>query len=119
LSVLSVDPDLVNFGIGVSTSFRDVSASLRGIGINSAERTAQIFQQTATSVNVSSGYGYGGWGGGASYYTEWRNVDGERRAVRAQERATGATNARQIIQQIQNEATKVRAAMSQKYQVNF
>ena len=115
LSVLSVDPDLVNFGLGVATSFRDVSASLRGIGINSASRTAQIFQQTATSVNVNYGYGYGG----GSYYTEWRNVDGERRAVRAQERATGATNAREIIQLIQNEATKVRAAMSQKYQVNF
>jgi hypothetical protein len=119
LSVLSVDPQLVAFGTAVAASFRDVSASLRGIGINSASRTAQVFQQTSTSVNVSGAPGYWGWGGGMSYYTEWRNVDGERRAIRAQERATGATNARSIIQQIQNEASKIRAAMSQKYQVNF
>jgi len=113
--MLNVDPELVNFGQYASSQLRNISASLKGIGINSAQQTAQIYQQTSTSY---SGYG-GYWGGGYSYYTEWRNVDGERRAVRATERAKGASSAQGIAKQLADDTVKMRASLTEKYKTNF
>jgi hypothetical protein len=48
-----------------------------------------------------------------------RNVDAERRAIRAQERATGATSARGIAQELENSLARVRQDMTQRYQVEF
>ena len=115
LPIVNVDNHLLNFGRAVSGALRDMAASMRGIGINSAARSAQIYQTVTTD---SSGY-VGPWGGGYSYFTEWRNVDGERRAVRADERAKGALSARDIGRAIENETAKVRQAMSQKYSIPF
>jgi hypothetical protein len=115
LPLLNVDKDLLGFGQYVSTQLRNMASSMRGIGINSGARTAQVYQQVSTDYNAYAGYG----GGGYSYYTEWRNVDGERRAIRAEERATGATSARGIAAEIANATAKVRQDMTQKYQVEF
>jgi len=115
LPVLDVDSDLLRYGQGTAEGLRAMAASLRGVGIQSAARTANIYQTVTTDY---SGYA-GPWGGGYSYYTEWRNVDAERRAARADERAKGATSARDIVMQIENETGKIRRAMTQKYQVEF
>jgi hypothetical protein len=112
LPVLRVDQDLVGFGQYASTQLRNMAAALRGMTITSAAREAQVY-------NTGSSYGsYDGWGG-YSYYNEWRNVDGQRRAIRAQERAKGASTARNIAREIETETGKVRQAMTQKYQVEF
>ena len=89
--------------------------SLKGIGIQSGVRTAQVYQTVTTDYNAYASP----WSGGYSYYTEWRDVDAERRAVRAEERGKGALSARQIAQEVENETAKIRQAMTQKYQVNF
>jgi hypothetical protein len=115
LPIMNVDGDLLNFGRGVSGALRDMATSMRGIGINSAARNAQNYQTGTTSY---SGYETG-WGGGYSYYAEWRNVEGERRAVRAEEKAKGALTARDIGRMIENDLAKVRQAMTQKYSVPF
>lgn len=115
LPILNVDPELLAYGRYLSARMRDASASLKGIGINSAAREAQVYQQYSTSS-----YGYGGYyGGGYGYSAQWNNVAGERRAIGAQERGKGATQAQQIAAEIENETAKIRQAMTQKYQVNF
>jgi hypothetical protein len=89
--------------------------ALKGIGIQSGVRTAQVYQTVSTDYNAYAGYG----GAGYSYYTEWRNVDAEQRAIRAQERGKGALSAREIGQEVENETAKIRQVMTQKYQINF
>jgi hypothetical protein len=107
LPILDVDPDMLAYGRYLAARMRDASMALKGIGIQSGARTAQVYQSGATYVT------------GYSYYTEWRNVDAERRAIKAQERATGATSARQIALEVENETAKIRQAMTAKYRVNF
>jgi hypothetical protein len=115
LPILNVDPELLAYGRYLTARMRDASASLKGIGINSAAREAQVYQQYSTSS-----YGYGGYyGGGYGYSAQWNNVDGQRRAIGAQERGKGATQAQQIAAEIENETVKIRQAMTQKYQINF
>jgi hypothetical protein len=115
LPLVNVDKELLDFGQYISSSLRNMAAAMRGIGIQSGARTAQVYQTVTTDYNAYAGV----WGGGASYYTEWRNVDGERRAIRADERAKGATSARGIASEIENATAKVRQAMTVKYMVNF
>jgi hypothetical protein len=115
LPILDVDPSMLAYGRYLSARMRDASMALKGIGIQSAAKSYQIYQTVTTDYNA-----YGGvWGGGYSQYTEWRNVDAERRAVKAQERATGATTARGIAQEVENETVKIRQEMTAKYRVNF
>src|SRR5262249_15146445 len=115
LPLVNVDKDLLGFGQYISGSLRDMATSVRGIGIQSGARTAQVYQQVSTSYNAGMSY----WGGGASYDAEWNNVDGERRAIRAEERAKGATSARGIASDIEDATAKIRVAMTQKYNVEF
>ena len=115
MPILNVDPDMLAYGTYVSTRMRDISASLKGVGIRSGVREAQTYQQFSTTA---SGYG-GYWGGGYSYYTQWNNVGAERRAIRAEERGQGAATARQIAAEMEQQMAEVRKNMSQKYQINF
>ena len=107
LPLVNVDDDLMKFGNGVANALRNMAASIRGIGISSGARTAQVYQSGSIS---SDGY---------SFYAEWRNVDSERRAVRAEERAKGATFAREIAREIESETAKMRQSMTQKYKLPF
>jgi hypothetical protein len=115
LPILNVDEELLAYGRYITTRMRDASAALKGIGISSAARQAQVYQQYSSS---SSGWG-GYYGGGYSYNVQWNNVQGERRAIRYQERASGVTDAQAIAREVDNETVKIRQAMTQKYQTNF
>lgn len=117
LPLLNVDPELLAFGRDTATALRNMAASLRGIGINTAARSAQIYNTGSSSVSVSPGSW--GYGGSMSYYAEWRDVSAERLAVKAEEKAKGAISARDIAAQIANETGRIRQVMSQKYQVQF
>lgn len=107
LPLLNVDDELTKFGSAVANALRGMAAAIRGVGINSGARTAQIYNSGSVS---SDGY---------SFYAEWRDVDGERRAVRAEERAKGAIAAREIGREIETETARMRQAMTQKYQLAF
>jgi hypothetical protein len=107
LPVLNVDEELTKFSEYLSTQLRSMAAAMRGIGIQSGARTAQVWDSTSVYY---SGY---------SYYADVRDADPERRAIRAEEKAKGATSARGIAQEIQNEMAKVRKYLTQKYQVEF
>ena len=114
LPILDVDPEMLAYGNYVTSSMRDTSAALKGIGINSAARSAQI--PTTYSTGVSTNYSYG-WGGWSSY--SYYNNGSERRAVRQEEKASGATTALGIQAQVEDETAKIRQKMTQKYKINF
>jgi hypothetical protein len=115
LPILDVDPEMLAYGRYTTARMRDASAALKGIGINSAARGAQVYQQYSASGGGYAGYGYGGYG----YNVQWNNVQGERRAISAQERGQGATTAQGIAAEMENETAKIRQAMTQKYRINF
>jgi hypothetical protein len=119
LPLLDVDQEMLAYGRYTTARMRDASAALKGIGIRSSAREAQVYQQYSTSGSAYGGAGYYGVGGGYSYNVQWNNVGGQRRAISAQEKAKGATDARAIAAEMENETTKVRQAMTQKYQINF
>ena len=101
LPTLDVDEELLNYGRYVAQQMRNSSAALRGIGIDSATRSAQT------------------WGSGYSYNTGWRDSDAERRSIRVQERGQGATTARAIGQEVEDQTAIIRQKMTAKYRVNF
>jgi hypothetical protein len=102
LPVLNVDPELVDFTSKVTTDMRGIAAALRGIGIQSGSREAQVW----------SSYSY-------SYYTDDQEVGSQRRAIRAEERASGATNARELARAIDTALGQMRKDLTQKYKVEF
>jgi hypothetical protein len=107
LPILNVDEELTQFGSAVANALRGMAAAIRGVGINSGARTAAIYNSGSVS---SDGY---------SFYAEWRDVDGERRAVRAEERAKGAISAREIAAEIEKENSRMRQVMTKKYKLAF
>lgn len=115
LPILNVDPEMLAYGRYTTQRMRDASAALKGIGISSAARSAQVYNQYSVSGGAYGGYGYGGYG----YNVQYNNVGGQRRAIGAQERAAGATTAQQISAEMDNETAKIRQVMTQKYQIEF
>jgi hypothetical protein len=111
LPLLNVDQQLLEFGRDTATGLRSMATSLRGIGIQSGARTAQIYG-SGSYTPAAGEYGNAG-------FAEWRETDAQKRAVRAEEKAKGALSAREIATQIANETARVRQVMSQKYQVQF
>lgn len=123
---LDVDPEMLDYGGYVTSQLRDASAALRGIGIRSGARKAQVIQETKAHVETAvSPYMYGGpyngYGrfGYTNGYFEWRDVEGERRAITAEEKAKGATDARGIAAQLADASAKIRRRMTEKYHVEF
>ena len=116
LPILDVDPDMLAYGSYVTGRMRDTSAALKGIGIRSGARSAQVSGVVTTGINTTYGYnyGYGGWGS-YSYYENGH----ERRAIRAEEKAAGAKSALEIQAEVENETAKIRQAMTAKYRINF
>src|SRR5262249_36239299 len=101
MSSLNVDPELMDYGAAVSVALRQMVAALQGIGIQSGARQAQIY-------NTDS-----------YYYDDGSNVDGARRAVRAEEKAAGSTSALDISRQIANQSAAMRRKMTDRYKIDF
>jgi len=111
MPILDVDPEMLAYGNYTTARMRDASAALKGIGIRSSAQQAQVYQTYSSS-------GYAGYYGGG-YNVQWNNVQGQRRAIGATERATGATTAQGISAEMDNETVKIRQAMTAKYKINF
>ncbi|OHB78342.1 MAG: hypothetical protein A2W31_09275 [Planctomycetes bacterium RBG_16_64_10] len=128
LPILNVDPELVDYGQMVSNYLRDAVTAIQGVGIRSGAREAQVYNQGYVSANYS-GYGpaarvgVGGWRvyGGYSGYAEayFNDVDGQRRAIRAEERAKGAASARDVMKEITLATNQIRRKMTERYKVEF
>jgi hypothetical protein len=130
MPTLYVDDDVVNYGMWVSQQLRDAMAAIQGVGIRSGAREAQVIP-TVTGTTVAGGYGpynqygtYGyGWrpygGGYAAMQWEVEDVSAQKRAIRAEERATGSAQARDIMANIRAETQKVRRQMTERYKIEF
>ena len=106
LPTLNVDEDMQKYSMKLVELLRDAAGGFRGVGIRTGGRQAQT-------------YGYGGYDyyGNRTGYNY--DVDNQRRAIKAEEVAAGATAGRQIREQIADETTKVRRLMTDRYKVNF
>jgi hypothetical protein len=128
LPVLNVDDDMLQYSAFVAQALRQASLSVKTMGIQTGVRQAQI-----TGAGDVSPYGYGdGRWGGYGYYGGYgggwgakgamaaaKETGSERRVVKAEEKATMATDVQQIRQQIISATADVRRKMTKKYQVEF
>jgi hypothetical protein len=122
MPILGVDEDLLNYSAFVANTLRQVTGSVKTMGIQSSARQSQI-----TGSDVSAGdYGYGGYRYGAygaygqrAQMAEIKGVGQERRAVRAEEKGIMATDVQKLRQDLIAATTDIRRKMMQKYQIEF
>lgn len=120
LSVLNVDPDMVQYGAFVSEQLRDASTAIKTGTINTGSRSAQTWNSGGNYVYGRSGYNGYAFGTGWSYNDAANlEVDAQRRAIKAEEKARSASSARGIMTEIKNYSGEIRRAMTQKYNVEF
>ncbi len=123
LPILNVDEDLLAYSAWISQQLRGAAEAIQGIGIRSGERSAQVYGGRGFD---SGGFRYGrfgAFGGGTAGYRVGVNttsaVQAERRAIRAQEKAVGATDARAIMKDVEGATAEIRRTMTQRYQIEF
>ena len=112
LSVLGVDPAVLDYGTYVSDSFRDISNGLRG---DNLQRATDVTSQRGFSIYNQNYWGYRSGNAAASYYYNRRS----RRIETNVGTARGKDNAKQIFGEIESETAKVRRDMSEKYGIDF
>ena len=128
MPMLGVDEDLLNYSAYVANTLRQATGSVKNMGIQSGVRQAQI-------ISSSAGYGYmdysvgrfgayGGYGASGTITTydpvaEAKGIYAERRVVKAEEKATMATDVQTLRQNLIAATTDIRRKMTQKYQVEF
>ncbi len=129
LPILNVDDELLKYSAFVAAQMRQASLAVKTMGIQSGVRQAEITGADVSPYAVGTTrwgrYGwYGGYGGAAGWavkdaMAEVKEVGAERRVVRAEEKATMATDVQQIRQAVIAATADIRRKMTQKYQVEF
>jgi hypothetical protein len=110
LPILGVDKDLVIYGQFVVYHLRDAVDAIRGVGLRSGAQTAGVSGYTDYYV-FDSAMNYAADEVGAA--------EAQRRAIRAQERAKGSTDARSLMREIEDKTSEVRRQMTERYQIEF
>lgn len=128
LSVLNVDPEMLEYSAFVASQLRDASSVIRNMGISSAVRERNV-QSAGTGyyTGVAGGYRYGAYGGygyGTNYtlYSPRADARGtlqERGRIRTEERGMAAANVQQLRDAIIDATADIRRKMAQKYQMDF
>jgi len=119
LPILNVDPDLVKWGIDVSGGLNDIAATVGVGGLNARSATVGIQDAYSQGGGTASGYQMGREGINPNDSVDRRNVERQRRATLAAEKAKTGQAAVQILRQIDTSRATIRAAMTQKYKVQF
>lgn len=110
LPLLGVDPELLDYSEKLVGQMRDCALAIRGAGIKTGGRAAQE---------------YGSWSYPAFYgsYADpvaaGRAQASTRMAIRAQERANSSLDVRNIVSEMQEEASRMRREMTKKYGIEF
>ncbi len=102
LPILNVDNDMLDYGSKVVGHLRQASDSLKGVGMNTAYRSAYAGR---------SG-GYGGYFGGYS-------ADSDTGAIRTQEATQGASKALANCRDIESLNSTIRRIMTERYKIEF
>jgi hypothetical protein len=112
LPTLDVDPDLVSYGAYAVGRLRDARDAIQGVGIRSGAGAAGV-----TSGSVE---GYRLFSGDSNYAKlEVSSVEAERRSIRASERAAGSTDVRAVMRELQDESSRIRRQMTDRYKIEF
>jgi hypothetical protein len=112
LSVLNVDPELVEFGANVSDSLRAAYDAIRGGAARS--RIRQVNTSPQYGGYDSYGYAYGN-----TYREAQRTNNQDKTRVRTEERVASASSARDVMGNIHAATGDIRRKMTQKYKVDF
>jgi hypothetical protein len=107
LPLVHVDPDMQQYSAGVADDLRQMVSSMRGAGVRGGMQTA--------GLDSTSSYGWGNYDG----YFGTREVENQRRSIRAQERGTSMLDAGKLADLIRNDTTKIRRQMTERYKVEF
>jgi hypothetical protein len=113
MPILNVDPELVEFGSKVVGQLRDCVDAIKGSGIRSEARGASVEPvYDDYPVFVGSNYASG-------VRDDMREVESQRRAIRAGEQAQSSTTVRGVVRQLEDGMSSVRRRMTQKYHIEF
>ncbi|MFV1965681.1 MAG: hypothetical protein ACC628_09685 [Pirellulaceae bacterium] len=137
LPLLNVDSELLDYGQYIATQFRNASAAIKGIGMRGRVRQVNEVANLSTAQPGYSGYSYGGqrygrYGayGGYGFYGQYNSLgyalnenlqrqQSVRTQIRAQEKYTGTSSARTIMNQMKEATLATRRKMTEKYQIEF
>jgi hypothetical protein len=130
LPLLNVDPEMIQYGSGVSQTLTQVAQALNGGNIQGGidARSSSPVYNTFTNTDVY-GYGYrGGWFSGGTVPLGSTNsiavidplaTTAQRENIKANARAQSSKSAREIFARIDEGTGEIRAKMVQKYQIEF
>jgi hypothetical protein len=130
LPLLNVDPEMIQYGSGVSQTLTQVAQALNGGNIQGGidARSSSPVYNTFTNTDVY-GYGYrGGWFSGGtvplgttntSAIIDERATTAQRENIKANARAQSSKTARELFSNIDAGTADIRAKMVQKYQLEF
>ncbi len=119
LSVVGIDPAVVEFAAGAARSLRTLATSLRGTPVTINALNNSITSEVRTNGWWYTGAKYGAFGGYIPGPGEVRTNAQQVRATEAQLVAQGANERGRLWQEITDEQNRVRVAMSQKYGIDF
>jgi hypothetical protein len=126
LSVLNVDPAVIDHGRYVAANFREISGMLLGVNYDkvvsrqqySDTNAAPATEYSTTSYETYGGY-RNGWAGYRRSYSEYNKNTRRRQQVTGQARLYGEQAAKEIIREVDAETAKIRGEMTEKYQTDF
>lgn len=119
LSVVGIDPAVVDFAAGAARNLRTLATSLRGTPVALQAMNNSVTSEIRTNGWWYTGAKYGAFGGYIPGPGEVRTNAGQVRAAEAQLIAQGADERGRLWQAIVDEQNRVRIAMSQKYGIDF
>ena len=123
LSVLNVDPVVVDYGQYVASSFRDIAGSLLNSNYQKNVDQQQFSDTEPYGYQWSGAYGtgyYGRWGRyGGKYNSAYNSNTRNRQIAGGRAFEAGENRAKAIVREIDAETSKVRNEMSKKYNTNF
>ena len=135
LSMLGVDPEMLDYGKFVATGLRSGALDTRNINIQAGVDQYQVAGGSSAGYNpyYYGGYGYdrgmygGGWfgpsaGAGSAWYAAeqaMRDEGRQKRVIRTRARGDIATAVQSIKDQIARATGDVRSKMTERYQLDF
>lgn len=114
LSMVNVDPEMLDYGAYVTDSMRNASDNLRGL----AGRSKVSESNVENSYRTYSRWGaYGGYA--SATFNDYKADQRNRTRVRTQERISSTTSAREVFQEIDRATGDIRRKMAEKYKEDF
>lgn len=115
LPILSVDPELVQWGTGVSSRLLEVASALGVSGHQARARTESILDPekrggSSSELEIRTD---------RNEYVDRKNAARQRRAAAAEERAKVLEQATGVLKEIELSRAEIRAVMTQRYETEF